>query len=44
MFFDRCIGFGSVWFLAVLMGWLGAGLREAEVSAVEVLGPDGVWC
>jgi hypothetical protein len=34
LFFDMEIGFGSVWFLAVLRGWLGAGLRDCAEAFV----------
>ena len=38
MFFDKKIGFGSVWFLAVLSdGWLGAGLRDGCGDCLLVL-------
>ncbi|WP_230169768.1 hypothetical protein, partial [Roseomonas sp. CECT 9278] len=51
VFFDNEIGFGSVWFLAVLsVGWLGAGLRDCDVvllragGAEVLLVGDGVGC
>lgn len=47
MLFYNCIGFGSVWFLAVpLMGWLGAGLDDWVfcLFVVGVYSLRGVGC